>query len=99
MMPLCTTTNSALGSLLQGLKRADGERGPVRMTIEGCGLTVRCPSCVRNAGVGHEFLVHVDVLFVDELAQGSDFADLLEKVDFILAVAVNGHSSGIIATV
>jgi hypothetical protein len=88
-----------LGITPAGLKRAEGEMGPVRMTIEGRGLAVRCPSCVRDSGVGHKFLVHVDVLFVDQLAQGSNLADLLEQVDFILAVAVNGHSGGIIATV
>ena len=71
----------------------------MRMAIERRGLAMCCPPRVRNAGVGHEFLVHVDVLFVDQLAEGGNLANLLEEVDFILAVAVNGHASRIIATV
>jgi hypothetical protein len=69
------------------------------MTVEGRGLTVCGPSSVRNTSVGHEFLVHVDFLFIDQLSQCSNLADLLEEVDFILAVAVNGHASRIISTV
>jgi hypothetical protein len=69
------------------------------MTIEGRGLTVGGPSSMRNTGMSHEFLVHVDGLLIDQFSQGSDFADLFEEVDFILAVAVHGHSSGIITSI
>jgi hypothetical protein len=71
----------------------------VRMTIERRGLTVCSPSSMRNTGMSHEFLVHVDGLLIDQLPQCSYFADLFEEVDFILAVAVDGHSSGIISTI
>lgn len=71
----------------------------MRMAVERSGLTVCGPSSVRDSGVGHEFLVHVDVLLIDKFPQSGDFADLFEKVDFIFAVAVNGHSSRIIASV
>jgi hypothetical protein len=49
--------------------------------------------------MGHEFLVHVDVLFIDQFPQCGDFADLFEEIDFVLAVAVDSHSSRIIAAV
>jgi len=71
----------------------------VRVTVERSGLTVCSPSSMRDSGMGHEFLVHVDVLFIDQFPQCGDFADLFEEIDFILAVAVDGHSSRIIATV
>jgi len=72
---------------------------PMRMAIERRWLTVSCPSSVRNASMGHECLVHVDMLFIDQLSQCGNLANLLEEVDFILAVAVNGHASGIVSSV
>jgi hypothetical protein len=54
---------------------------------------------MRNPGMSHEFLVHIDGLFVNQFSQGGDLADLFEEVDFILTVAVDGHSSGIISTI
>jgi len=63
------------------------------MTIEWRRLTMCGPSSVGDAGMGHKFLVHIDVLFIDEFPQGHNFADLLKEVNFILAVAVNGHTS------
>ena len=71
----------------------------MRMTIERGRLTVRCPSSVRNPRMSHEFFVHVDVLLIDQFSQRSDFADLFEEINFILAVAVDGHTSRIVATV
>jgi len=71
----------------------------VRMTVERSGLAVCRPSSVRDSSVGHEFLVHIDVLFINQFPQCGDFADLFEEVNFILAVAVDCHSSRIIATV
>jgi hypothetical protein len=71
----------------------------VRMTVERSWLTVRSPSSVRDSGVRHEFLIHVDVLLIDQLPQCGDFADLFEEIYFILAVAVDSHSSRIIAAV
>jgi hypothetical protein len=54
---------------------------------------------MRNTGMSHEFLVHVDGLLIDQFSQSSYFADLFEEVDFVLAVAVHGHSSGIISSI
>src|SRR5579859_1981500 len=69
------------------------------MTVEGRRLTVCSPSRMRNSGVCHEFFVHIDVLLIDQFSQCSNFANLLEEVDFIFAVAVYRHTSGIISTV
>jgi hypothetical protein len=69
------------------------------MAIEGSRLTVGGPSSMRNTGMSHEFLVHVDGLFIDQFPQSSDFADLFEEINFILTVAVHGHSSRIISTI
>jgi hypothetical protein len=60
---------------------------------------MRGPPGMGNPCVCHEFLVHVDILLIDQFAQCSDFADLLEEIDFILGVTVNGHTGGIIASV
>ena len=75
------------------------ESQPVRMAIERSGLAVCCPSGVRNAGMGHELPVHVDVLFIDQLSQGCDLADLFEQVYFIFAVAIDCHSSRVISSI
>lgn len=69
------------------------------MAIERCRLAMGCPSSVRDTGMGHELPVHVDVLFVDQLSQRGNLSHLLEKVYFILAVAVNGHSSRVISSI
>lgn len=60
---------------------------------------MRSPASMRNTGVCHEFLVHIDVLLINQLSQCGDFADLFEKINFILTVAIDGHSSGIISTI
>ena len=69
------------------------------MAIERRGPAVGGPSRVGDAGMGHELPVHVDVLFIDQLPQRRDLADLLEEIYFILAVAVDGHSSRVVASV
>lgn len=69
------------------------------MAIEGSRLTVGGPSSMRNAGMSHEFLVHVDGLFIDQFPQSSDFANLFEEINFILTVAVHGHSGRIVSTI
>ena len=58
-----------------------------------------CPSSVRNAGMGHEFSVHVDLLFGDQLFQGGDLANLLEEIDFVFTVAIDSHSRRIISSI
>ena len=57
------------------------------------------PSSVRNPGMSHKFLIHIDLLFIDQFSQCRYFAHLFEKVNFILAVAVNSHSSRIVTTI
>jgi hypothetical protein len=52
-----------------------------------------------NTGMCHEFLVHVDMLLVNELPQCRDFADLLEEIDFILAVTIHSDTSRIVSTI
>jgi len=51
---------------------------PVRMTVEWSWLTVSSPSSMGDASMSHEFLVHVDVLLINQFPQSGDFADLLE---------------------
>lgn len=69
------------------------------MTVERCGLAMGCPSRVGNAGMGHEFSVHVDVLFIDQFSQRGDLANLLEEVDFVFTVAIDSHASRIISSI
>jgi hypothetical protein len=54
---------------------------------------------MRNPGMSHEFLIHIDMLFINQFPQCGDFANLFKEVNFILTVAIYGHSSGIISTV
>lgn len=54
---------------------------------------------MSNAGVGVKDLVHVGLVLLDELLQLVDLADLLEGEDFTAAVAVDGQTRGVIATV
>jgi hypothetical protein len=69
------------------------------MAVERSWLAVRGPSSVGNTGVRNEFPVHIDMLFIDKLSQCRYFSNLFEKVDFVLRVAVNGHSSRIVSTI
>ena len=57
------------------------------------------PSGVRNTGVRVEDLVEVEVLLLDELLEGGNFADLLDGVDLVLLVAIDGETGGIVAAV
>lgn len=54
---------------------------------------------MSNTSVAIENLVEVEVLFLDELLQGGDLADLLDGVDLILLVTVDGETGRVVATV
>jgi hypothetical protein len=47
---------------------------------------------VRNTGVRVEDLVEVKLLLVEELLQRGDLADLLDGVDLVLLVAIDGET-------
>jgi hypothetical protein len=57
------------------------------------------PSGVSNTGVRVEDLVEVEVLLVDELLEGGDLANLLDSVDLVLLVTVDGKTGRVVATV
>lgn len=57
------------------------------------------PAGVRDSGVRLEALGHVVFALLDEFLQFGYLANFLEGQDFILLVAIDGHTSGIIATV
>lgn len=61
--------------------------------------TVSGPSGVGDTGVRVEDLVEVEVLLLDKLLQRGDLADLLDGVDLILLVTVNGKTSRVVTTV
>jgi hypothetical protein len=54
---------------------------------------VGSPSRVGDTGVRVEDLVEVEALLSDELLQRGDLADLLDCVDLILLVTVDGKTS------
>ena len=57
------------------------------------------PSCVGNAGVRVKDLVEVEVLLVNQLLQRGDLADLLDSVDLVLLVAIDGETGRVVTTV
>ena len=57
------------------------------------------PSCVCNAGVRVEDLGLVEVALLDELLERGDLADLLDREDLVLLVAVDGKAGRVVATV
>lgn len=57
------------------------------------------PPRVGNAGVRVKDLVEVEVLLLHQLLQRSDLAHLLDGVDLILLVAVDGKTGRVVATV
>ena len=69
------------------------------VAVDARGGTVGGPSGVRNTGVRVEDLVEVEVLLLDELLEGGNFADLLDGVDLVLLVAIDGETGGIVAAV
>lgn len=73
--------------------------GPVGVAVGGRRRTVGSPTGVGNTGVGVEDLLEVDVRLVDELPQLGDLANLLEGLDLVLLVAIDGQTGGIIASV
>jgi len=71
----------------------------MRMAVYAGWRSVSSPSSVSNGGVGVEDLVQVEVGLVDQLLQGGNLADLLDRIHLVLLVAVNGKTGGVIATV
>jgi hypothetical protein len=69
------------------------------MAVDTRRRAVGGPSGVGDAGVRVEDLVEVEVLLLDELLQRRDLADLLDRVDLILLVAVNGETGRVVAAV
>jgi hypothetical protein len=54
---------------------------------------------VCNAGVRVEDLGLVEVALLDELLERGDLADLLDREDLVLLVAVDGKAGRVVATV
>lgn len=71
----------------------------MRMAVETRRLAVSGPPSVCNAGVRVKDLLHVDVALLDELAEFGHLANLLESKHLVLLVAIDGHTSRVIATV
>lgn len=71
----------------------------MRVAVEAGRGTVGGPTSVGNAGVGIENLVERRLRLLNELLELGDLADLFESKDFVLLVAVDGETSGIVATV
>jgi hypothetical protein len=69
------------------------------MAVDARRRAVGGPSGVGDTGVRVEDLVEVEVLLLNELLQRGDLADLLDCVDLILLVAVNGETGRVVAAV
>ena len=72
---------------------------PVGVAVDTRRRTVGGPSCVSNTSVRVKDLVEVKVLLLDELLQRGDLADLLDGVDLVLLVTVDGETSRVITAV
>ena len=69
------------------------------MAVEARWRTVSGPSGVRNTGVIVEDLAKVRLLRGNQLLELCDLADLFEREDLSLLIAVDGQTSGVIASV
>lgn len=69
------------------------------MAVDSGRSAVGSPSGVCNACVGVEDLVEVWLLLRDELLELDDFANLLERKDLVLLVAVYGETCGVVSSV
>jgi hypothetical protein len=72
---------------------------PVGMAVYTRGGAVGGPSGVGNTSVRVEDLVEVEVLLLNKLLEGSDLADLLDGVDLVLLVTINGETGRVITAV
>jgi hypothetical protein len=57
------------------------------------------PTSVRDTGVRLEGLGHVGFTLLNEFLELGNLAHFLEGKDFILLVAIHGHTGGVVATV
>jgi hypothetical protein len=69
------------------------------MAVEAGRLAVSGPASVCNAGMRIKDLLHIDVALLNELTEFGHLADLLESKHLILLVAIDGHTSRVIAAV
>jgi hypothetical protein len=69
------------------------------MAVEARRRAVGGPSGVSDTGVRVEDLVEAKALLLDELLQRGDLADLLDCVDLIFLVAVDGETRRVVAAV
>lgn len=72
---------------------------PVGMAVDTRWRAVGGPAGVCNTGVRVEDLVQVEALLLDQLLQRSDLADLLDGVDLVPLVAVDGQAGRVVAAV
>jgi hypothetical protein len=71
----------------------------MRMAVDNRWRTVSGPSGVCNTSMCLERLGHVDAGLVDELLELGNLAHLLEGVDLISLVSIDGQTSRVIPTV
>jgi hypothetical protein len=69
------------------------------MAVDARRGAVGGPSGVGNTGVRVEDLGEVELLLLDKLLQRGDLADLLDCVDLILLVTVDGETGRVVAAV
>jgi hypothetical protein len=60
---------------------------------------VGSPASVRDTGVRLKGLGHVGGALLDEFFELGNLANFLERKDFVLLVAIHGHTSRVVATV
>lgn len=72
---------------------------PVGVAVLARRCSVGGPAGVRNTSMRLKGLGHVGLGVGNKLLQFGNLADLFERADFILLVAIHGHTGRVIATV
>jgi len=72
---------------------------PVGMAVDAGRGAVCGPAGVGNAAVRIEHPLHINLRLVDKLPQLGDLADLLERHDLILLVAIDSETGGVIPAI
>ena len=76
-----------------------GNHIPVGMAVDSGGGSVGSPSRVSDSSVRNKRSIKINAALLDQLLQLDNLANLLESVDLVLLITVNGNTGGIIATV
>jgi hypothetical protein len=72
---------------------------PVGVAVDAGRLSVSGPPGVSNTGMGNKGSIKIRLGILDKLLQLCNLANLLERENFVLIIAIDCYTCGVVTTV